>query len=116
MPRTPSTSRWPRRKPATQEGYFFVDNRNPTSDAFDRRGPYAGTIIPAGGQLQVPSTNTRGEPIMVFVDARLWLPLESNVMARSVLTNISLNTSYTVVYAPRWGDQIECFLKRRSPS
>src|SRR5580692_3453660 len=102
----PSSGRWPRRTPDTEQAYFYVDNRNPTTDQFDRVGPYIGNLIPANGQLQVPSSMSKnGEAIMTIVDARLWLPLESGVKTRSIVTNVLTNASFTVVYVQRWSDQ-----------
>lgn len=115
MPKMPSTSRWPRRVADPEQGYFYVDNRDPATDLYDHTGPYVGTITPASGQVQVPGTNAQGNSILVFIDARIWLPLESNVAARSVITNVMTNESFSVIYAQRWQDQIQCSVVRRAP-
>ena len=113
----PSNSRWPQRIPDAQQGYFYVDNRNlGAGDKFDRRGPYRCDLIPADGQLQVPQTSKSGDVTMVMVDARIWLPVESGAAARSVITNVTTNVSYSVVYVPRWSPRIEAFVVRRTPS
>ena len=115
MPILPRTGRWPRRLPDTEEAYYYVDNRNTASDKMDRSGPFVGTFIPTGGDLQIPSSGS-SEPILVTIDARVWLPITSGAKQRSVLTNVQSNVAYGVVYAPRWGDMVECFVVRRSPS
>ena len=113
----PSNGRWPRRLPDAQQGYFYVDNRNLASgDKFDRRGPYIGDIVPADGELQVPQSSKTGADIMVTIDARIWLPVESGVTARSIITNVATNVSYSVVYVPRWTPKIEAFVVRQTPS
>jgi hypothetical protein len=114
----PSKGRWPRRIPDTNQGYYYVDNRNLSAgDKSDRRGPFVCDYIPSNGQLQMPSGTARsGDPIMVVIDARIWVPLESGVKARSILTNVANNVSFTVVYAKRWPDRIEALVTRRTPS
>jgi hypothetical protein len=111
--RIPSTSRWPRRVPGTQQSSYFVDNRNPATDNIDRVGPYIGNVIPSSGDLQVPSTDKSGNPIMVNIDARLWLPIECGAAARSIVTNVLTNASFAVIYVQPWDDQLECFVVRR---
>jgi hypothetical protein len=115
MPRVPSSSRWPQRLAATQQASYFVDNRNPTTDKLDRVGPYLAEIIPTSGDLQVPSTDKSGNPIMVNIDARLWLPAESGAASRSIVTNILTNAAFAVVYVQPWDDRLECFVVRRTP-
>lgn len=112
----PTTGRWPRRLPGTDEGYYFVDNRNAATDKYDRRGPYLGSFVPADGQLQVPSSSKSGDAIMVMVDAHIWLPLSSDVKARSILTNVASNVGYSVLFAGRQGERIEALVQRRAPS
>lgn len=114
-PILPSNQRFPQPVPGTQRSYFYVDTRNATSDTYDRRGPYLCDHIPANGQLQVPSTNGKGEAIMVVIDERIWLPTETNVKARAVLLNVETNESYSVVHVERWTDRIEAQCVRRAP-
>jgi hypothetical protein len=116
MPIPPNSQRLPRRVPGTEEGSFYVDSRNMSSEKMDHRGPFIGTLIPVSGQVQVPNSSTSGDVTLVAFDARLWLPITSGAKARSVVTNVASNVSYSVVYAPQWGDQVECFVVRRTPS
>lgn len=103
--------------PDAQQGYFYVDNRNLSAgDKFDRRGPYIGDIVPADGSLQVPQTSKSGDVTMVSVDVRIWLPVESGITARSIITNAATNVSYSVVYVARWSPKIEAYGIRQTAS
>ena len=89
-----------------------VANRTATG-AFNVRGPYLVTRTPVSGQLQFSSPDRAGQ--IVVVDERFWMPLDSEVKARSRVTNVLSSQTYDVIYTQDWPTHIEAWAKRAAP-
>lgn len=111
MPVMPGAGHWPPSFPSTEQGWFTISERDPDTQQFVVSGPYLCTRVPMNGQLQMPAG--KGNQIVV-IDERLKLPLETDLSARSVVTDIETNVQYEVIQSNRWTDFIEAYLVRRA--
>jgi hypothetical protein len=91
----------------------YVSRRSGPVNAWGpSRGPYKITRVPVSGNVQVADPLNGG--LMVTIEEKWWLPIQSKVAPRCMVWDIATQVYYDVVATRQYSTFIECFVARRT--